>query len=67
MNRKPLDPYILTESSNLPEPEQFWRTQADEPQTSMAEKAACQNGFVLLSPIRRKRDLGAAVANGDRM
>jgi hypothetical protein len=33
----------------------------------MAEKAAYQNGFVLLSPIRRKRDLGAAVANGDRM
>jgi hypothetical protein len=33
----------------------------------MASKAAFQNGLVLLSPTRRKRDIGAAVANGDRM
>jgi hypothetical protein len=33
----------------------------------MAEKAVLKNGLVLLSPARRKRDIGAAVANGDRM
>jgi hypothetical protein len=33
----------------------------------MASKAAFQNGLVFLSPTRRKRDLGAAVTNGDRM
>jgi hypothetical protein len=30
-------------------------------------KAALENGFVFLSPARRKRDIGAAVVNGDRM
>jgi hypothetical protein len=29
-------------------------------------KAALENGFVFLSPARRKRDIGAAVVNGDR-
>jgi hypothetical protein len=33
----------------------------------MAEKTVLKNGLVLLSPTRRKRDIGAAVANGDRM
>jgi len=33
----------------------------------MACKAAFKNGFVFPSPARRKRDIGAAVVNGDRM
>jgi hypothetical protein len=33
----------------------------------MAEKAVLKNGLVLSSLTRRKRDIGAAVANGDRM
>jgi hypothetical protein len=39
----------------------------DEPTEGLARKAAFQNGFVFLSHNRRKRDIGAAVANGDRM
>jgi hypothetical protein len=33
----------------------------------MALNAEFKNGFVFLSPTRRKRDIGAAAANGDRM
>jgi len=33
----------------------------------MASNAVFENGFVFLSPVRRKRDLGAAVKRGDRM
>jgi len=33
----------------------------------MALKADFKNGVVLLSPARRKRDIGAAAASGDRM
>jgi hypothetical protein len=57
----------LTALSNLPEPDQFWSIGADEPHNHMAEKAVLKNGLVLSSPTRRKRDVGAAVANGDRM
>jgi len=58
---------MLNAFSNLPEPDQFWSIRADEPHNHLAEKAELKNGLVLLSPIRRKRDIGAAVANGDRM
>jgi len=53
--------------SNLPEPDQFWSIRSGEPHNHMAEKAVLKNGLVLSSPTRRKRDIGAAVANGDRM
>jgi hypothetical protein len=33
----------------------------------MASNAEFKNGFVFLSPARRKRDIGAAAASGDRM
>jgi hypothetical protein len=33
----------------------------------MASNAETKNGLVFLSPDRRKRDFGAAAANGDRM
>ena len=60
-------PRPLTKTSNLPGPDQSWRIQADEPMISMAWQAENQNGPVLLSPARRKRDLGAAATRGDRM
>jgi len=53
--------------SNLPEPDQFWRIRVDEPRIPMAWKAVRQNGLVQPSVARRKRDIGAAVTNGDRM
>jgi hypothetical protein len=58
---------MLNAFSNLPEPDQFWSIRADEPHNHMAEKAVLKNGLVLSSPTRRKRDIGAAVASGDRM
>jgi hypothetical protein len=33
----------------------------------MASTADLKNGFVFLSLARRKRDIGSAVTNGDRM
>jgi len=39
----------------------------DEPINDMASNAASKNGFISLSLARRKRDIGAAVVNGDRM
>jgi hypothetical protein len=57
----------VTALSNLPEPDPFWSIHSDEPHNHLAEKAVLKNGLVLSSPTRRKRDIGAAVANGDRM
>jgi hypothetical protein len=65
--RKPSDDRTLTAFSNLPEPEQFWPIQADEPRNTMALKSRVEEWFRPLEPTRRKRDIGAAVGNGDRM
>jgi hypothetical protein len=39
----------------------------DEPNKGVVRETAVQNGFVFLSRTRRKRDIGAAAASGDRM
>jgi hypothetical protein len=39
----------------------------DEPNKGMVRKTAVEKGFVFLSRNRRKRDIGAAATNGDRM
>jgi hypothetical protein len=39
----------------------------DEPIEPMARNVDLENGFARLSPARRKRDVGAAVLDGDRM
>jgi hypothetical protein len=39
----------------------------DEPNKGVVGKSAVQNGFVILSRNPRKRDIGAAATNGDRM
>jgi hypothetical protein len=40
----------------------------DEPKQALAlKKPISRKVLVFLSPARRKRDVGAAIANGDRM